>query len=932
MANLLRITSLIWFVFFGVSMKVAAQDCDADPDSLGDAYCDDEYNTPSCEYDGGDCCSCTCIDDHSTYSCGDYPGFTCLDPSCPDEVLEAALLYPNCTGTLELVGDHFCHEGNNNPSCGYDGGDCCRCTCVDEPDDPCGENGFNCLDPGCVDEVSPYLDTCTGYIETAANGQCDEENNNASCGYDGGDCCFCTCVDYNLYQCGSSGFNCLDPNAAQELYECQETPAVTATCSPETRTDWVVEDSETAMALAEAISCSGGVFDVEWRSTVAVRRAMYIANGTSVNITGVGSDAGMDGQHATTRLFMVDNASLYMSNMRVMNGNSSVGGAIAAARSTVVLDSSYFIGNNASMFGGALYVDDFTNVSMIGGTHFIENYAMEDGGAVYLDDAAKILCTGETVFENNTADNYGGAVALVGGSSILWDGAVVFSGNRASGGGGAVYGEESKVFGDGGVIFSNNQGYFGGAMYVFDFHISGTHTATFTDNSAVYGGGAVDAKDSDVSWNGNIMFADNSGWQGGALSLTASIVSWDGEWAQFIGNHARDDGGALYAEGGSVVSWSSATNFSNNTASAPFTDGFVDEMDGGAIFVTEGSSIVGEGVTVFEANFASRGGAVCVDGGIVRWKGNTSFGYNTANVDGGAVYATAYSDVSWHGNMVFADNEAPEGDGGAVHSTEGSSVFWSSRTVFFQNRANSSSGGALYVDSSATVGWTSETTFMGNEADRGGALFVDSSGNVSWTAETIFVGNGADRGGAIFMGFASTLGWSGLTNFAANFASSDGGAVGASLPDSAESPSTLTISGPTSFTGNTCGANGGGMVLTDALHASFETTNATFSGNSAAVAGGAVFISTVGIGPIFVGMQFTSNIAQVGGGVYATGSGTTVTEDVYGGVTTHPTMFLGCKFDGNAATATGGAIESAAGVDSLNTHHSWATKPGLEEP
>lgn len=38
---------------------------------------------------------------------------------------------------------------------GYDGGDCCSCTCTDAPEDDyqCGGNGFNCVDPGapCMD-------------------------------------------------------------------------------------------------------------------------------------------------------------------------------------------------------------------------------------------------------------------------------------------------------------------------------------------------------------------------------------------------------------------------------------------------------------------------------------------------------------------------------------------------------------------------------------------------------------------------------------------------------------------------------------------------------------------------------------------------------------------------------------------------------------
>lgn len=41
----------------------------------------------------------------------------------------------------------------------------------------------------------------------------------ASAGYDGGDCCSCTCEDApaDFYQCGQSGFACVDPDALCNL-------------------------------------------------------------------------------------------------------------------------------------------------------------------------------------------------------------------------------------------------------------------------------------------------------------------------------------------------------------------------------------------------------------------------------------------------------------------------------------------------------------------------------------------------------------------------------------------------------------------------------------------------------------------------------------------------------------------------------------------
>jgi len=53
-------------------------DCPAEfPCYVGDGYCDEElYNTPECNYDGGDCCNFTCTD--AEYQCADNAFETCL--------------------------------------------------------------------------------------------------------------------------------------------------------------------------------------------------------------------------------------------------------------------------------------------------------------------------------------------------------------------------------------------------------------------------------------------------------------------------------------------------------------------------------------------------------------------------------------------------------------------------------------------------------------------------------------------------------------------------------------------------------------------------------------------------------------------------------------------------------------------------------------
>ncbi|CAM9823855.1 unnamed protein product [Ectocarpus fasciculatus] len=103
------------------------------------------------------------------------------------------------------MSDGFCDADNNNEECQYDGGDCCSCDCVDD-DFTCGDTAYDCLDVG----SSCYGDLqCSGVPNLMSNGECDADNNNEECEYDGGDCCSCDCTDGD-YICGSVGYNCLD--------------------------------------------------------------------------------------------------------------------------------------------------------------------------------------------------------------------------------------------------------------------------------------------------------------------------------------------------------------------------------------------------------------------------------------------------------------------------------------------------------------------------------------------------------------------------------------------------------------------------------------------------------------------------------------------------------------------------------------------------
>ena len=81
-------------------------------------------------------------------------------------------------------GDGNCDDDNNNAGCDYDGGDCCEKSLGSAvKTDYCEE--CKCLDPN---PVAPKAPAC-GQEKYKGDGNCDDDNNNAACDFDGGDCC-----------------------------------------------------------------------------------------------------------------------------------------------------------------------------------------------------------------------------------------------------------------------------------------------------------------------------------------------------------------------------------------------------------------------------------------------------------------------------------------------------------------------------------------------------------------------------------------------------------------------------------------------------------------------------------------------------------------------------------------------------------------------
>ncbi|CAN0053194.1 unnamed protein product [Scytosiphon promiscuus] len=93
-------------------------------------------------------------------------------------------------------------------------------------------------DGGCIDEYD-------------GDGYCDDENNNEDCDFDGGDCCECDCDDDASYDCGISGYTCIDPSS-----ECDGTEEEVANVL--TREDLVAAMDNDGLTKMEEVALAVG--------------------------------------------------------------------------------------------------------------------------------------------------------------------------------------------------------------------------------------------------------------------------------------------------------------------------------------------------------------------------------------------------------------------------------------------------------------------------------------------------------------------------------------------------------------------------------------------------------------------------------------------------------------------------------------------------
>lgn len=291
------------------------------------------------------------------------------------------------------------------------------------------------------------------------------------------------------------------------------------------------------------------VFDVGIPGTIFLSAGEMTINDDLV-IMGPGANALTIDAQMMSRVFKVDDipspAKVSISGLKFVNGSASnfesigpTGGAIFN-RGELTIDMCVFE-NNTSGSGGAIYNSSSSfNAGLleIANSSFNGNNA-GDGGAIdnFLGTITKIS---NSTFDGNSADD-GGAIISSGTIKEITN--TTFNGNSATVQGGAIWN-------------------------AFPGTIESIKNSTFSNNNATGRGGAIfNQLDRRIDEITNCTFSGNSsGVDGGAIWNQGTINI---SFTTIANNHADDEGGGIFENGGSIRIRNSIVSFNSASIAGP---------------------------------------------------------------------------------------------------------------------------------------------------------------------------------------------------------------------------------------------------------------------------------------------------------------------------------------------------------------------------
>ncbi|WP_372519413.1 autotransporter domain-containing protein [Candidatus Ruminimicrobiellum ovillum] len=447
-----------------------------------------------------------------------------------------------------------------------------------------------------------------------------------------------------------------------------------------------------------AITAAGGTVYI---SADANFKNNYARYGGAISLTEVPAEVIVG-----NRALFEDNYTYYEKESESDPYTASDGGAIWNMETFTIGDYAYFKGNHVDedgCEGGAIYnLDRFT----IGNyASFVENYSEKGSGGAIHNSVWGRFKMGVSYFKGNSANEFGGAI--YNSSEFTIDDSTAQDNEPMLSQSIQKIGGENFPMQTVGTIFMNNVANYGGAVYNDGSKIkSGTDEGLFTmknkfdvavfdDNYANTAGGAIYNKKGTVELGNNMLFVENgAGDYGGALYNEGGTITI-GSGAQFIENETiDDDGGAIYNEEGTITVGSNAL-FEGNTSQ---DDGGAIYNGGDGIFVTE------EGVQFIENESNYWGGAI-TNWGEFTIKDGAKFIGNTSTYSGGAIYngdESILNLIANTKNVEFTWNENNGGQSNAIFNNGGTINLWASdkADIIFNDPITGTSDGSIAINAS----------------------------------------------------------------------------------------------------------------------------------------------------------------------------------------------------------------------------------------
>ena len=288
---------------------------------------------------------------------------------------------------------------------------------------------------------------------------------------------------------------------------------------------WIDKGNERLTSIDMMSSISNQLFGSTicmFNSNVTLEKSSFIGN------------TGMRGGVLYAENSKICSLSSVYSNNRATYYNYVVytgeGGVAYILSATLFLDSCTFSNNEASLYGGGLYL---WNVSVVAVNCEFQNNSAGDYGGVADVDNDSVLTLKHCNFSSNRANtSYGGVVNADGNITINIVGCR-FVNNYARTSGGCIHMKNSHAYLDGFNVFENNRAEFGGAFTV--------------DNSSINVNGHNNTCDYVTE------FTNNTAEQGGALNIhdysTGNI-----RCSRFEANRANQRGGAILSRTNTNIS------------------------------------------------------------------------------------------------------------------------------------------------------------------------------------------------------------------------------------------------------------------------------------------------------------------------------------------------------------------------------------------